>query len=584
MTDLTFAEIDVPSLAARLRLSSCHPLTKGWSRDLKFCVTRDDQKLLLRLSPMYRVGSRMELFTLMQKISKLGIPICEPIEIGAFEHAYSLHSWLNGDDLEDVLLQLTSTEQYVLGLYAGQYLKKIHSLAAPSSLESWGIRFGRKLNTRLQKYHEAGVRFEGDEAIIAYIEQNRQLINDRPQCFQHGDYHVGNMMLVDNELHIIDFDRFDYGDPWEEFNRISWSAQLSPHFATGQIRGYFGGEPPQDFFRLLALYMGSNTLGSIYWALDYDDQQLQVMLKQAADTLAWFDNMQNPVPSWYLSHYYIQWQDGIPYQLHAPFDFSFLSDYGQVFHAFDQQGSGNISFGISKDNQRYFLKFAGAPCPNYIAHRDNGTIDPDSAIALLKSAVSLYENLAHPNLINFISAKEVGKGFASLFAWSEASSIAPYNSPAHRKFLNLPPEEKIKAFEDILHFHAHVASKGYVALDFYDSSILYDYNLHKVIICDIDLYQHSPFANTDGLGLVGSYRYVSPEEHIDDAILDEITNVYTMGATAFSLFANGERAPEAWPLNPRLYDVVRKAVSYDRMARQQSIEQLIVEWQEAKAN
>ena len=62
---------------------------------------------------------------------------------------------------------------------------------------------------------------------------------------------------------------------------------------------------------------------------------------------------------------------------------------------------------------------------------------------------------------------------------------------------------------------------------------------------------------------------------VPDAVMDEITNVYTMGATAFALFAYGDRSPEAWPLNMALYDVVKKAVSDDRDERQQSIEFII---------
>jgi serine/threonine-protein kinase len=84
------------------------------------------------------------------------------------------------------------------------------------------------------------------------------------------------------------------------------------------------------------------------------------------------------------------------------------------------------------------------------------------------------------------------------------------------------------------------------------------------------------------MGIVGSARYVSPEECVPDAIMDEVTNVYTMGATAFALFAYGDRSPEAWPLNMALYDVAKKSVSDDRDQRQQTIEQLITEWRAAK--
>jgi len=147
--------------------------------------------------------------------------------------------------------------------------------------------------------------------------------------------------------------------------------------------------------------------------------------------------------------------------------------------------------------------------------------------------------------------------------------------------MQMPLEKKIRAFEEIVEFHIYIAAKGYVALDFYDGSILYDYDKEKVVICDIDLYQKSPFQNIGNLGIVGSARYVSPEECVQDAVIDEITNVYTMGATAFALFAFGDRTTQAWPLNKALYDVVSKAVSDDRSKRQQSIKQLIEEWRAA---
>jgi serine/threonine-protein kinase len=300
------------------------------------------------------------------------------------------------------------------------------------------------------------------------------------------------------------------------------------------------------------------------------------------NVLRWFDNLQNPVPSWYLKDFYIQWTDGIPYKLKAAFNFTFLSKYGKVFKAFDEQGSGNIAFGVANGDEKYFIKFAGAPKENYIANRDSGAINTVSAIELLKKAVPLYKELEHPALIKFVTAEEIGGGYAAIFEWSNAIGIEPKDSPDYMKFMQMPVEKKIQAFEDIMEFHAYVAAKGYIALDFYDGSILYDYDKEKVIVCDIDLYQKSPFINIGKMGIIGSARYVSPEERIQDAVMDEITNVYTMGATAFALFAFGDRTPEKWSLSERLYDVVKRAVSDERNIRQQSIGQLIEEWRAAK--
>ena len=78
--------------------------------------------------------------------------------------------------------------------------------------------------------------------------------------------------------------------------------------------------------------------------------------------------------------------------------------------------------------------------------------------------------------------------------------------------------------------------------------------------------------------MYGSSSYMSPEEFTKGATIDEITNVYTMGATAFALLANKDRSQESWPLSPNLYKVAKRATSDERSKRQQSIGQFITEW------
>ena len=288
--------------------SKVEPINKGWSEDKKYCVTKaDGTKYLLRITPIARYETRKALFEILQRVAALGIPMCKPIEFGTCEDGvYALHSWIDGEDAEKAISHMTETEQYLLGLKSGEILRKIHSIPAPEvnsnglTLEEWEPRFNHKTNIKIQKYRECGLRFVGDDKIIEYIDNNRHLLGNRPQSFQHGDYHIGNMMLENGELRIIDFDRFDFGDPWEEFNRIVWCATVSPHFATGQLRGYFGGEPPLEFFKLLAFYISSNTLSSIYWAIPFGQSEIDTMMKQSQDVLTWYDNMNNPVPTWYL--------------------------------------------------------------------------------------------------------------------------------------------------------------------------------------------------------------------------------------------------------------------------------------------
>ena len=557
------------------------PIEKGWSEDKKYCVTdAAGNKCMLRVSPAARYENRRALFEILQRVAATGIPMNLPLDFWlSDEGVCMLYSWIDGEDLtEDALPLLPETEQYVLGLRAGEILRQIHTIPAPEEQEDWEPRFNRKIDTKIRKYHECGLRFEGDEHVLAYIEQNRHLLKNRPQCFQHGDYHANNMMLETHpnepagspgppgQLRIIDFDRYDFGDPWEEFNRIVFSAQVSPYFATGQLRGYFDGDPPMEFFRLLALYFATYTLSNITWAIPFGQSQIDFMMKLNSDILRWYDNMRTPVPSWYKKDFYVQWVDGVPLKLKTPFDLSFLRKYGKVFKVFDDQDSGNLCFGVEDGGRCCFIKFAGAPTVR-------ANVNTQEAIDNLKHSVRIYQDLAHPNLIKLIKTEEIGGGFALVFDWVDAVCMGKQYPHDRRKFMQLPLETRMRAFGEILDFHAHVTRQGYVAVDFYDGSILWDCANKKVVICDIDLYQKAPYTNPIGR-MWGSSRFMSPEEFQLGAAIDEVTNVYAMGAMAFALFAGGKREPEAWPLDRTLYEIAKRAVSDDRNTRWQSIAQL----------
>ena len=552
-------------------------INKGWSEDKKYCVTTaGGTKRLLRISPMERYEHRKKLHEMMKCVSVLGIPMCQPIDFGICDDGiFSLQSWIEGEDLENILPFLSETEQYVLGLQSGEIIRKIHSIPAPETQEDWATLFIRKTDCKIKKYHECGIRFEGDAAVIQYIEQNKSLLENRQQTLQHGDYGVSNMIYAEKKVFAIDFS-FDYGDPWQDFESIRWAVDKSVHFATGMVNGYFSNKVPEYFWKLLKLYLAESCFHNLVWSVGTSSKgQIDTTLRQIKDVQNWFDGFQNVEPTWYLKDFYIQYIDGVPYKLKSPFDFSFLSKYGKVFKVFDDQDGGNVCFGAEKDGKRYFVKFAGAPQARY-----DGKVE--DAIARLKASVKVYQDIGnHPGLIRFIGSEEIGGGFAVLFEWRNALGMARMYPLNHRRFMALPIEKRIRVFEEILTFHAFICGCRYVAIDFYDGSIMYDFENEKTVICDIDFYQKVPYRGE--MGLWGSSRFVSPEECKQGEIMDEITTVYTMGATAFCLFADSDRSFEAWPLGQNQYDVIKKAVSDERENRQQSINQFIKEWEAAKA-
>ena len=568
-------EISQKMLAA-LGFASAEKIEKGWSCDAKYRVkTAQGEPYLLRITPVEKSASRADMFRMQKAADALGIPMCRPLRFGECdEGVYSVQTWIHGADAEEALPLLPDVEQYLYGLEAGRILKRLHTIPAPAEQPDWAERFNRKIDRKIEMCRACPIQFDGAEKMIEYINENRHLLNGRPQSFQHGDYHIGNMMLENGKLVIIDFDRYDFGDPWEKFNRITWCARKSPYMATGLINGYFEGEAiPEEFWRLLALYLYNNMLSSVAWAMDFGQEEIDTQLGLAKQIMAWYGDVTRIVPTWYMGQVYVQWTDGVPYRLKEPFDFGFLEKYGTVFKVYDDQDSGNICFGLEKGGTWYVLKFAGAPTVR-------GGVSAAEAIANLKPTEPIYRDLAHENLIRLIDAGEMGGGYGMVFEWTDAICMGRMYPAQHKAFMALPAETRLQIFEDIVRFHLYAAEKGYAAVDLYDSTVMYDKEAGRAILCDIDFYRKAPFINEMGR-MWGSSRFMSPEEFTLGAVIDEKTNVYTLGAMAFALFADCSRKAEDWTLSPALYAVAKKATSDDRNERYVSLAALLEAWEAA---
>ena len=559
-------------------------ITKGWSDDKKYRVkTADGQNLLLRISDISEHDRKNTEYEVMARAYSFGITAPQPVEFGLCnngQNVYSLSGWLEGEDAQELLPRLSEAEQYATGLKAGELLRKIHTLPAPDDAESWHIRFDRKVQDRIDFYNANPIKSENGDLLVRYLQSNKNLLIHRPQTFNHGDYNVSNIIIMpDGQTGVIDFNYYNgnHGDPWWEFDPSMDGNGSDPavHFYSGIIKGYFDGKPLREFFNVFSYYQAYDALASLCDTSVNNQGEPEDGMRHVENILRWYDNMQNTVPSWYLENFHVQWIDGIPCKLKSPFDFSFLSKYGKVFKIFDEQDSGNICFGVQNPDGKFFVKFAGAPT-------EQANVSQSEAIARMKATVPIYRDLAHPVLANLISVEEIGGGYAMLFHWTDADCMGKLYPQSREKFLQMPTSTRLQVLDDILDFHAHVARQGYVAIDFYDGCIMYDFDTGKTILCDIELYEKMPYVNRMGR-MYGSGRFMSPEEFELGAAIDEITNVYTMGATAFEFFGdNRDRCFEKWSLSRELFDVAKRATSDDRGQRQQTIAEFIAQWKAAK--
>lgn len=171
--------------------------------------------------------------------------------------------------------------------------------------------------------------------------------------------------------------------------------------------------------------------------------------------------------------------DNIEFKLKEYQDFSWVNDYGIVFSVIDETGSGCISFGVQKDNKKYFIKIAGAKTVE-------AEISEQDSIDLLKDAVEKYKNIHHQNLIKYIDSFDINEFFAVIFEYADGECL--FDHWNFEKYKNdstlITPIQKFKKLEiskrlDVVYklfsFFETFINAGYVAVDFYDSSIIYNF-------------------------------------------------------------------------------------------------------------
>jgi serine/threonine-protein kinase len=240
-------------------------------------------------------------FEFLQKVQGLDLNTPQPVDFGTYDEnrLFTLLTYLEGEDANDVLPRVDPKCQYGLGFDAGRILKKIHSIPASPDALDWEERMNRKLSKKLSDLETYRIDLPFKDLLMAYVNDNRHLFKNRKQVFQHGDFHSGNMVVNNGTIGIIDFDRTDCGDPYEEFKCYCWNVYASPFFASGLIDGYFDSKVPDDFFPLLKLYSAEALLGHITWAKKYGEEEVKTAYKVLYDTIGWFDHLRLDQPVWY---------------------------------------------------------------------------------------------------------------------------------------------------------------------------------------------------------------------------------------------------------------------------------------------
>ncbi|MCR8630455.1 aminoglycoside phosphotransferase family protein [Paenibacillus radicis (ex Xue et al. 2023)] len=148
------------------------------------------------------------------------------------------------------------------------------------------------------------MKVKNDFKVMSFIEDNLQLMKNRPNLFQHDDFHVANLIIKDKELSgVIDFNRYDWGDPVHEFLKVGmFSAEVSLPFSMGQIMGYHGNQDPTElFWKLYSLYLAMCIISSVVWIIKVKPEETAIMMDKIDRVLEDHNYFELIKPKWFIS-------------------------------------------------------------------------------------------------------------------------------------------------------------------------------------------------------------------------------------------------------------------------------------------
>ena len=296
---------DIPSFQNIVEASY---IEKGFSSDEKWVLKTDEgSRLFIKICDEKIANHKEKEFQFMRYFYEKGLPVPEPKQFERLpqqQKCVQVFDYVEGMDAEVALPQLSEATQYEAGVQAGKVLRGIHQLHKEEPEESWETYRWRKY----ERYARALEEMKEDiphtfsmEQVDSFIQEHKHLLKDRPVVFMHDDYHPGNLMIKDGAFKaIIDFDRYEWGDPYHDFYKMAlFTRNVSIPFAIGKLHGYFDGEPPMEFWHCYALYVAMIFNSDIVWSMRMGNdqpEQSHARLKQMLEDHVGFTRY---IPTWY---------------------------------------------------------------------------------------------------------------------------------------------------------------------------------------------------------------------------------------------------------------------------------------------
>lgn len=189
------------------------------------------------------------------KIRKMGIPGFQKIDYikstGNQEEYWLLAEWILGSPFKSDLDCITGEQEKYFIKKITEKLKKIHT----DYKQEYKVSLSE--TDVVHMVDQSFLPQETRKLLLSYMTGKLPLINSRYKTVVHGDMHIGNILITEDEdVAFIDLDDVRFGDPFIDLVYASNIVISKKEYHTYYLflKYYFGGTLPQDFWSIVNFY------------------------------------------------------------------------------------------------------------------------------------------------------------------------------------------------------------------------------------------------------------------------------------------------------------------------------------------
>ncbi|EOO20361.1 MULTISPECIES: aminoglycoside phosphotransferase family protein [Bacillus cereus group] len=290
------------------RIVKCTAITKGFSHEEKYKIDLENRETyFVKVCDSANYERKQEEYMYMKQLELLHIPtpkLIHFIKLEELNKCVQVFEWTQGVNGEESLGKLSVKEQYAAGKRAGEVLKRIHAIEKENVIDSWETFRWNKYERYLKALANYEIDFLDLKPVLTFVENYKDLLENRPITFLHDDFHPANSMIHNNEFIVIDFSGYDFGDPIHDFYNVAiFTTRISKPFAVGQVYGYCGGDPSLHFWKLYSLYAAMTFPADIVWTNRTTPHLVEDMKERLNRIIEDHNHFSSYIPKWYQSQH-----------------------------------------------------------------------------------------------------------------------------------------------------------------------------------------------------------------------------------------------------------------------------------------